>query len=132
MLPVSSPKKWLIKDRSRPTSLPQTIEATRVLTITNIYRVICLQNVEAFRLEIPIASIKLILITFNRIMEQRNRFCILKLIPVWGCLTLVMDHRVKWVKVQIRISIKRQLIVGKAVKFGYLIVITSKMFDVKA
>tara|TARA_B110000285_G_C15128985_1_gene622193 strand:+ start:3142 stop:3348 length:207 start_codon:yes stop_codon:yes gene_type:complete len=66
-------------------------------------------------------------------MELRNKFCILKLIPVWGCLTLVaMDHRVKWVKVQIRISIRLVLIVGKAVKFGYLIVITSKIFDINA
>jgi hypothetical protein len=87
--------------------------------------------VEAFPSETPIALIKLILITFKTAPELRNKvLCILKLTPVWGCLTLVMARLVRWVKVRARVNINHLLIVGKAVKFGYLIVITSK-FEIK-
>ena len=73
MLPVSNLKKQLIKARSKLTSLLSTTDK-EALTIldsitTNTFRVTCLQNVEAFPSETPIALIKPILITFNKITK---------------------------------------------------------------
>ena len=72
MLLVSNLKKQqLTKLKSRLTSVLSTIEEIKDLVTlasitTNIFRVIYLQNGEAFPSETPIALIKLILITFNK------------------------------------------------------------------
>ena len=73
MLPVSNLKKQLNRAKSKPTSLLSTIdkEAPTILDsiTTNTFRVICLQNEEAFPSEILIALIKPISITFNKITK---------------------------------------------------------------
>ena len=127
MLPVSNPKKELIKAKSKPPSLLSTIDKedqiTLALITTNIFRVTCLQNEEAFPSQTPIALIKLISITFNKTTVRRNSsYCILKLIPVWACLTLVLVRKAARVRMP-NIS-QVVLIVEKAAKFGYLIATT--------
>ena len=85
----------------------------------------CLQNEEAFRSQTPIALIKLILTTFNKTTARRNSsYCILKLIPVWACLTPVRLVQKGQARVR-TLNISQVLIVEKAVQFGYLIATTS-------
>jgi hypothetical protein len=126
VLPVSNLKKELIKAKSKPPSLLSTIDKedqiTLALITTSTCRVTCLQNEEAFPSQTPIALIKLISITFNKTTARRNSsYCILKLIPVWACLTLVLVRKAARVRT---LNISQVLIVEKAAKFGYLMVTT--------